>query len=97
MAVTLVDLKAHLNITFDTDDGLLQQKLDAATAYTTAMIPGWPYWPNNTAAAAVNQAVLMLAAHLYENREASIYGTGTVASVPFGYDDLIMPYRDWAF
>ena len=37
-------------------------------------------------------AVLLLAAHLYLNREASVVGA-SVAPLPFGFDELIAPYR----
>lgn len=45
---------------------------------------------------AAHQAVLMLAAHWYENREASISGT-IITSVPLGFDDLIRESRNYTF
>jgi hypothetical protein len=39
----------------------------------------------------------MLAAHLYENREASFAGTHAVTSVPYGFDEMIAPYRAYEF
>ncbi|ODN68847.1 head-tail connector protein [Methylobrevis pamukkalensis] len=41
-------------------------------------------------------AALMLIGHLYENREASIVGV-SIGAVPFGFDDLVRPYRTWVF
>ena len=41
-------------------------------------------------------AILTLAAHWYENREATIAGMG-INPVPFGYLDLCAGYRTWAF
>lgn len=40
----------------------------------------------------IKHAVLMLAAHWYENRETVIVGT-TVRNVPFAYEALIGPYK----
>ena len=46
--------------------------------------------------AAVKEAVRQLAAHLYENREASLVGV-TAQSLPFGTLDLLSSYRAWQF
>lgn len=46
----------------------------------------------------LKQAVLLLIAHLYANREPVIVGAGIVtASVPMSYDWLVSPYREWLF
>ena len=91
----LADLKAQLNITFDQDDTLLQRLLDVATVHTEGFCgeDGFP----DPVPAPLQQATLMLAAHLYENRETSVYGTGTISTVPLGFFDLIAPYRAWVF
>lgn len=47
--------------------------------------PGMEYFP-----APLRVAVLMLAAHLYRNREAVSTATQTVT--PYGYDVLVKPY-----
>ncbi len=39
----------------------------------------------------IKQAMLMMIAHWFENRETTITGT-TAAVVPFGVDSLLMPY-----
>lgn len=44
----------------------------------------------------VAEAVRQLAAHLFENREASIVGV-TASEIPFGVFDLLTPYRAWGF
>ncbi|CAJ0861987.1 hypothetical protein AMST5_01447 [freshwater sediment metagenome] len=46
--------------------------------------------------APIAEAVRQLAAHLFENREASIVGV-TANEIPFGVFDLLTPYRAWAF
>jgi hypothetical protein len=93
-AITLDQAKAHLNVTFDADDALLTDKLAAAKAwvgaYTASDIDadGTP--------APVNEAVLQLTAHLYQNREASLIGV-TASALPFGFLDLLAPYRAFSF
>ena len=44
----------------------------------------------------VIQATLMLVAHLYQCREASLVGVSS-ETVPFGVWDLLAPYREWSF
>lgn len=45
--------------------------------------------------AAVTAAVLLMAGHLYANREAVVVGTGS-AALPLSVQFLIAPYRVWA-
>ena len=52
---------------------------------------GWTRAP-----APLKEAVRQLAGHLYENREATLVGTGASA-LPFGVMDLLGPYRAWSF
>jgi uncharacterized phage protein (predicted DNA packaging) len=92
--VTLESLKAHLNVTTDVDDALIGEKLAAAAEWVsklTAISADATDIP-----APVNEAVRQLAAHLYENREASLVGV-TAQSLPFGMMDLLDPYRAWVF
>jgi uncharacterized phiE125 gp8 family phage protein len=44
----------------------------------------------------LKQAIKMLAAHLYENREATLVGQ-SASVIPFGIGDLVMPYRRYVF
>jgi len=93
-AVTLDDLKSHLNVTFDSDNDLISGKLAAAKEWVGACTGG-------SADAAdtpepVNEAVRQLAAHLYANREATMVGV-TAQELPFGFLDLLGPYRAWSF
>lgn len=93
---TLDDLKAQLNVTDSADDMLLMRILASAIAHVTGLCPD-SFAADATVPDPVKHATLMLAAHLFENRESSFIGSGTVTSVPFGFDDLIAPYRAWAF
>lgn len=93
---TLDELKAQLNITDTADDTILTRILAAAVAHVTGLCPD-SFADDATVEEPVRQAVYMLAAHWFENREAGVYGTGTVTSVPLGFDDIISAYRAWAF
>lgn len=90
-AVSLPDLKAHLNLDHDLDDDLLTLKLDAAEEHVAAII-GAPI-PADPVPATIRQAILMLAAHWYENREAAL--PGAPFAVPFGVHDLLQSHRAW--
>ena len=89
MAVSLISLKAHLNITVDIDDPLLVDKLEAASEWI-ALYTGIPVDACDTPAP-VNEAIRQLAAHLYANREATLVGA-TAQTLPFGVLDLLTFY-----
>src|SRR5665213_2163141 len=93
--IQLADLKAHLNVTFDTDDDLITGKIAAAESWI-AIFVGAPWPPTDPVPGALQEAIRQLAAHLYENREASLVGV-TSQDLPFGLLDLLTPYRAWAF
>ena len=97
--VQLADMKSQLNVTFTNDDTLIQGKIDAAEDWISQFV-GAPWPPSATYPApwggALKEAIMLLAAHLYENREASLVGV-TSQDLPFGLFDLLMPYRTWAF
>ncbi|MET4217848.1 hypothetical protein ABIB00_003060 [Bradyrhizobium sp. LB14.3] len=92
--ITLEQAKAHLNVTIDADDALLSDKLAAAKAWIGAYTASDP--DANGTPAPVNEAVLQLTAHLYENREATLIGV-TATALPFGFLDLLASYRAFAF
>ena len=93
MIIEIADLKAHLNLDHDDDDTLLAGKIEAAQAHVSAYV-GEDL--DQDSPAALKEAVRQLAAHLYENREASIVD-GTVRPIPLGFHDLIAPFRAWDF
>jgi len=99
---TIDDLKAQLAFTDDlgaTDDALLSRVLAAAQAFVERRLGfkieeefgsvGQDILPE-----ALVQAVLMLAAHWYENREAT---TEAAREPPFGVTEIIAEYREWTF
>jgi hypothetical protein len=92
--LTIDDAKAHLNVTTDFDDQLITNKLAAAKAwitdYTGASVD------LGTTPQPVLEAVLILTAQLYDNREITTQGL-TAQELPFGFLDLLAPYRAYAF
>lgn len=92
----LIDLRAQLNIIDDTDDALLAGKIAAAEAHTTNVTGAQTPVTYDDAPADMRQAILMLAAHWFENREATIAGM-RADPVPFGFDELIASHRAWVF
>lgn len=99
MALDVAVLKAHCNVTASSDDAVLTRLLAAATKHTERLlgfaIDDVDQYPEGTPDD-VEQAVYMLAAHWYENREASIVGV-PVQSIPFGYPDIIAEHRTYTF
>mgnify|MGYP001493833867 CR=1 FL=1 len=91
--VSLEDQKKHMNVDFDDDDALISDKIDAAESYTTALV-GVDIASMSPVPAALKQAIMMLAAHFYENREAASFD-GRANQLPFSFLGLIAPYRRW--
>jgi hypothetical protein len=91
--------KAHLNLgDGDTDDDDLTLKLNAAIAFTATFVDSVDDLTWDNAPPEVQQAILMLAAHWFEQREATVVGSGISSTpVPFGFHDLLLPYKAWAF
>ena len=98
----LADLKAQLSFTDDignADDVMLTRILAGAETFVERKLgytftatyggAGQPAVPND-----LRQAVLMLAAHWYENREAS---SVAMREPPFGVSEIIREYRNWVF
>ena len=89
--LTLSDAKRHLNVTTDADNDLITAKLAAASdwvaMYTGALI-------TEATSARVKEAILMLMAHLFNNRESVLIGV-TAQELPFGLLDMLSDYRAW--
>ena len=93
-AVSLDEIKAQLNITGGDDDTLLKHQIDAAQARIERTL-GYAIADKFTVVPAdLKQAVLMLAAHWYENREATLVGVSG-QTVPLGVRDITDSYRHW--
>lgn len=89
-------LKAHLNILDDTDDDLLTGILAAAITFTSLHVGGTEPLTWDTAPADLRQAIMMLAAHWYENREGVLVGIRG-EDLPFGFHEILLAYRRWVF
>lgn len=96
MALTLPDLKAHLNVTSTADDTLLTRLLAVSTAQVERQLGFKLSSMEGDAPADLEHAVYMLAADHYENREASLVGVA-ITAIPFGVRDIINEYRNYTF
>lgn len=89
MTVSLDTAKLYLRVDMDDDDDTVTRLIAAATGHlesigvdcTTTPVPD-----------AVEQAILMLVGHFYENREA--VADAKSAAVALGVDRLTAPYRE---
>lgn len=94
--VTLADQKANLGIIDDADDTLIEAKLEAAQAHIE-MVLGYAIEEEFvTAPADLAEAVRSLAAHFYENREASVVGV-SVSEMPMSVADILRERRGYSF
>lgn len=84
-APTIEALKAHLAITGDSDDALLEAKLAAAHDHIAGLL-GDGLAPAGVA----REATLQLAAYWHENREGVGFDRDTL---PASIGELIDPYR----
>lgn len=104
MTVDLVAAKAHLNVTTDIDDNLITRLISASQSWLEAQL-GYKisekYPPAgspavSTVPADLEQGQLMLIAHWYANREASVVSV-SAQEMPLGLPDIVMNYRNWSF
>lgn len=97
--VTLDDQKAWLGVTLDTDDALISGQIDAAQAHLEQLL-GFVIAEEFAAPLVVPDdlvgAVKMLAAHMYENREATSVGV-SASELPFGVWDVVRERRNYSF
>lgn len=93
--VSLHDMKAHLRVEHSDDDAQILDALAAAQGVVESWCGPLDDFADGVPAALV-QAMKMLVAHFYENREATLMeGRGT--EMLFGFFDLIDPHRLRAF
>jgi hypothetical protein len=93
--VTVEAQKLHMNVVDDHDDAVIADLIDAAEAWVDRWLPE-PMAQMTEVPADLKHAVKMLAAHLYENREATLVGI-TAEDLPLGVWDIINQHRAWAF
>lgn len=89
MTVTLQEVKDHLRVISDEEDGLIESMLNAAIAYVTTQVDEVP----DPTPAPIKAAVLLLVGDLFENRERqAITGVGGFQENPT-FRLLLNPYR----
>lgn len=92
--VTLEDVKAHLGVTLAEDNTLITGKIEAAQA-AIEQILGYEIEERfDTPPADLKEAVRQLAAHFFENREASVVGV-SVGLLPLGVKSIVQNRREW--
>ncbi|MBB4123289.1 head-tail connector protein [Martelella radicis] len=99
--VTLDQMKAQLNVTSDSDDDLITNKIAAAQNHIERLLgyrieESYGNADQDPVPPSLAEAVMQLAAHWYENREAVIVGV-TAIPMPLGVREIIREYRDWSF
>lgn len=93
MAVNLADLKAEVRVTHGHEDALLQRKLDTARIFVESRIGAKFDTFTGGIPAPLDEAVLKIAAHLYEWRGVASDVAPSV--IPEGASALINIYRKW--
>lgn len=86
----LLDADALGGLASGTDE-LLQHYLEAAEAWASGYL-GFPVTDLNPVPADVKQAVMQMAAHLYQNREAALIGVN-IYNLPYGIEGFLRKYR----
>lgn len=99
--VTSIEMKAQLNVTLAEDDALIDGLIAAAEAHTERLLgftfsatyggAGQPTLPPD-----LKHAVMMLAAHWYDNREATLVGV-TAQAIPFGVSEIVSEHRTFTY
>lgn len=106
MIVDLATAKAHLSITEAIDDAVIGQLIKVAHARIESLLGfalSETLYPDTidydypeTVPADLRHAVLMLVAHFYENREATLVGVNA-QETPHGVWAIINEHRNWSF
>lgn len=102
--LTLPQIKEHLSFTDDigdADDALLTRQIEAAQSHIERLIgfrieESFGGEDQDPIPPDLVEAVSMLAAWWYDQRETAVTGT-IVASVPFGVAEIINEYREFTF
>ncbi len=93
MAVVLADLKAECRVLHDFEDALLERKLAAAKLFVESRIGRTLASFEDGTPAALDEAVLRIAGHLYEYR--GVASETALSTIPEGFRELVNIYRKW--
>lgn len=105
MAIVSIDqLKGQINFDADlgsADDDLIGRKIDAAQDHVERLLgfkiaSRYGGSDQEPIPPSLHEAVCLLAAHWYENREASLIGI-SAQDLPFGVSSIVNEYRDYSF
>lgn len=91
MAINLEDVKAELRVTHAHEDSLIARKLAAAQDHVESAIGVKLADIEGGAPASLEEAVIKLAAHLYEWR--GVASEGGIAATPESFQDLLRANR----
>jgi len=95
--VTIDKIKRQLNIelTYDSDDQILQTFIDVADAAVTNYCgeDALTGYTNETMPTPVIQAVVLFATHMYMNRNMVAFSQGT--EIPYSFRFLLDPYKNY--
>lgn len=97
MIVDVETVKEQIGQTLDIDDALIERKIAAAQDHIESLL-GFKIeeeYPDDIPPALI-ECVCQLAAHWYENREASLVGVA-ITAIPFGVADIVREYRNWSW
>lgn len=95
--IRLAEAKRHLNLAGCADDDLLLHYIAAARDLLESQL-GYRIadrYPTFTPPA-LDVAALMLVAHWYENREATLVGV-SAQTMPFGVANIVADFRDYSW
>lgn len=101
MIVTVATLKEQINQTLDIDDALIERKILAAQSHIERLL-GFKIEENyggedqDELPDDLIEAVCLLAAWWYDQRETAITGT-IVATIPYGVQDIVREYRCYSY
>lgn len=104
MIISLMELKQQLNLTPDLgtdDDALLERKIAAAQNHVERLLgfeieERYGSTGQEAIPSALVEAVSQLAAHWFENREATLVGV-SAQEIPFGVWSVVNEYREFSF
>lgn len=88
---SLADIKVYLRVDWDSEDDLISHLQSAAETYVLSLCRDFTA---EGVPEPVQQAIMLLAAHFYENRQTLREGK-SISEIPFTVSALISNYREY--